>query len=462
MSERVIIASSEQVTKLHLVSRSSLAGLQQQLSSAENAWLRRHGYSASPGEALLLPPADDGAARALLGVSEPLSMWDAGDATQQLPEGDYQLAEALPKESLQQFALGWALGSYQFDRYRQQPQARASLVVEHEGIREWVGRRFDAIALTRDLVNTPTEDMGPEHLAKVAGKLAKQFGGKLREIVGAELLAKNFPAIHAVGRASHRPPRLIDLTWGSDKHPKLTLVGKGVCYDTGGLNIKPGAGMRDMKKDMGGSAHVLGLARLIMAYQLPVRLRVLIPAVENAIGPNSYRPGDVISTRKGLSVEIGNTDAEGRVVLGDALTYACEESPGLLIDFATLTGAARIALGPDLPPLYANRISTRDALWSAGDACEDPLWPMPLYAPYRAMLDSPVADISNNANKPQGGSLTAALYLQAFVSEPTDWVHMDVWAWNAERRPGRTLGGHAQGVLATFRVLQQRYARQVD
>lgn len=458
MREHGLTGAAEAPVELHLVSPSSLEALRARLSGIEQDWLKRHAYTGEPGQALLLPDAHGGASRMLFGVSEPLTLWDAGDAATSLPAGDYRLAEPLSRESLQQFALGWAMGSYSFDRYRRQAAPRAFLEIADDDLRDWLGKRYRAVALTRDLVNTPTEDMGPEHLADATVALAKQFGGSTRQIVGAELLAQNFPAIHAVGRASHRPPRLIELRWGKAEHPKLTLVGKGVCYDTGGLNIKPGVGMRDMKKDMGGAAHVLGLAQLIMSSQLPVSLRVLIPAVENAIGPNSYRPGDVISTRKGLSVEIGNTDAEGRVVLGDALTLACEQPPALLMDFATLTGAARIALGPDLPPLYANRKSTRDALWAAGDKVEDPLWPMPLYQPYIDMLQSPIADLNNNANKPQGGSLTAALYLQHFIEPSVDWVHLDVWAWNADRRPGRTLGGHAQGLLASFHMLEQRFA----
>jgi len=274
---------------------------------------------------------------------------------------------------------------------------------------------------------------------------------------GVDLLTRKFPAIHVVGRASHREPRLLEMNWGDESHPLLVLCGKGVCFDTGGLNLKPGTGMALMKKDMGGAAHVLALARLIMQAQLPVRLMVLIPAVENSVSGNAYRPGDVIATRKGLSVEIGNTDAEGRVVLADALTYACEFEPDLVIDFATLTGAARVALGTDLPPVFSNDISIANEITAAGELEEDPLWVMPLYQPYKQLLKSPVADLNNIGKTPYGGCITAALFLEHFVTSETDWVHIDTWAWNQGTRPGRPVGGEAIGLRATFRYLKTRY-----
>ncbi len=312
----------------------------------------------------------------------------------------------------------------------------------------------------RDLVNTPTQDMGPAQLADAAEQLAGSMGADFKVLIGERLLDKNYPAIHAVGRAAtnNRAPRLIHLSWGEPEHPVLALIGKGVCFDSGGLDIKPASGMLRMKKDMGGAAHALGLAELVMSANLPVRLELLIPAVENSISANAYRPGDVIQTREGLSVEIGNTDAEGRLILADALTRACEMNPDLIIDFATLTGAARVALGPDLPPLFSNNKKLLNSIHTAGDAVQDPLWPMPLYQPYAKALKSKIADLNNVSSGLTGaGAITAALFLQKFVTENTDWVHIDTYAWNDIDRPGRPSGGEALGMRAVFASLQQRY-----
>jgi leucyl aminopeptidase len=313
--------------------------------------------------------------------------------------------------------------------------------------------------LTRDLVNTPTEHLGPEQLAEAVVAEAARFDARCRVITGEELLTGNFPAIHAVGRASASAPRLVELSWGDAHAPLLALVGKGVCFDSGGLDLKNASGMALMKKDMGGAAHALALARLVMEHALPVRLLVLIPAVENSVSGNAYRPGDVIATRKGLSVEIGNTDAEGRVVLSDALAYACEHEPDLIIDFATLTGAARVALGADLPPLFSNRREVAQAIQQAGDEIEDPLWTMPLYQPYVEQIKSPIADLNNSSKSPYGGCITAALFLEQFVTRDTPWVHIDTFAWNQSNRSGRPEGGEALGLRAAFRFLQSRYAR---
>ena len=314
-----------------------------------------------------------------------------------------------------------------------------------------------AQCLVRDLVNTPTEHMGPQELADEVERIADAFDAEFSSINGADLLTRNFPAVHVVGRASHRDPRLLQLEWGHDG-PLLVLVGKGVCFDTGGLDLKPAAGMALMKKDMGGAAHALALASLVMANNLPVRLMLLIPAVENAVAGNSYRPGDVISTRKGLSVEIGNTDAEGRVILSDALTFATEHDPDLVIDFATLTGAARVALGPELPPLFSNREEISAGILDAGLAVEDPLWSMPLHQPYNKLFESPIADLNNAGNTPFAGCITAALFLEHFVTPETPWVHIDTFAWNPASKPGRPKGGEAQGLRAVFAYLQKRYA----
>ena len=308
----------------------------------------------------------------------------------------------------------------------------------------------------RDLVNTPTEDMGPAQLSDCAKQLAIEFGATFNEWVGEDLLAHNFPAIHAVGRASDNAPRLIEITWGNATHPRVAVVGKGVCFDTGGVNIKGADGMRWMKKDMGGGAHALGLARLIMAEKLPVHLHMLVPAVENAISGNAYRPGDVIVTRKGLSVEIGNTDAEGRVVLSDALAYASESKPAIIIDFATLTGAARIALGPELPATFCNDETWIAALLEASTKTRDPLWRMPLWQPYNAMIEPAIADL-NNTGGPQAGAVTAALFLEHFIPAGQAWIHIDLFAWNPKSRPGRPEGGEAQTLRATLEMLRNHF-----
>ena len=320
---------------------------------------------------------------------------------------------------------------------------------------------FDLLAAcvrVRDLVNTPTEHMGPDELEAAARAIAQAHGAAIEVIAGDELLARNYPAIHAVGRASHRAPRLIELRWGDAAHPHVAFCGKGVCFDTGGLDIKGAAGMRNMKKDMGGAAHALALAELVMARKLPLRITLLIAAVENAIGPNAFRPGEVIATRKGVSVEIDNTDAEGRIVLSDALTRACELAPDLLLDFATLTGAARIALGPDLPAMYANDETVAHDWLAAGQQVRDPLWRMPLWRPYLRYLTSGIADLANSSNTSMAGSVTAALFLERFVAEGTRWAHLDVYAWNDSDRPGKPAGGEAQGLRACFAMLKARAA----
>ncbi len=310
----------------------------------------------------------------------------------------------------------------------------------------------------RDLVNTPTEHMGPDELEAAARELAQAHGAAVAVVAGDALLAQHYPAIHAVGRASHRAPRLIELTWGEASHPHVAICGKGVCFDTGGLDLKAAAGMRHTKKDMGGAAHALALAGLVMARRLPLRLTLLVAAVENAIGPNAFRPGEVIATRKGVSVEIDNTDAEGRLVLGDALTRACELSPDLLLDFATLTGAARIALGPDLPALYANDEALAQDWLAAGQQVRDPLWRMPLWRPYLRYLTSGIADLANSSNTTMAGSVTAALYLERFVEDGVRWGHVDVYAWNDGDRPGKPAGGEAQGLRAAYALLKARAA----
>ncbi|NNL00461.1 MAG: leucyl aminopeptidase family protein [Xanthomonadales bacterium] len=441
---------------LYPVSSSNFEQWLTNLPGLQQKWLKAAGFSAKAGELCSLPDANGELHGYAFGMAEEGWLYQLAPLPAKLPKGVYRLASDWDRQQRLQASLGWGLACYQFDLYRKPPKEMPELVLEDD-IAADAGRLLAAQSLVRDLVNTPTEDMGPEQLAAAMRAEADEFDASMTVVQGVELLNSNFPAIHAVGRASDREPRLLKMEWGDDEHPLLALCGKGVCFDTGGLNLKPGSGMALMKKDMGGSAHVLALARLIMQAGLPVRMLVLIPAVENSVSGNAYRPGDVIPTRKGLSVEIGNTDAEGRVVLADALTYACESGPDLVIDFATLTGAARIALGTDIPPVFSNNIDIAKQMMAAGEEEEDPLWVMPLYQPYKELLKSPIADLNNMASTPFGGCITAALFMEHFVLEATDWVHIDTWAWNQGNRPGRPAGGEAEGLRAVFRYLKDRY-----
>jgi leucyl aminopeptidase len=424
------------------------------------AWLNTHGFNGSGGTQQLVPNADGEPAFVAVGIA------DAGDpfALAHLPallpaQWVYRLDPDSPvKVDPSLLLLGWGLGAYRFERYLKTPKKSARLLIEDAGVENSEAfAMLKASILVRDLVNTPTEHMGPEELEAVAVRIAQAYGGKIKVVVGDDLLTQNFPTIHAVGRASHRAPRLIEITWGDPAHPLLAIVGKGVCFDTGGLNIKPSDGMRNMKKDMGGSAHALALAQLVMARKLPVRLQMLVPAVENAIGPKSFRPGEVIVTRNGLSVEIDNTDAEGRLVLCDAIAYAAESRPDLLMDFSTLTGSARIALGPDLPALFCNDEAVAADYLAAGVQSCDQVWRMPLWRPYLTYLRSGVADLANGSASRMAGAIVAALYLERFVPEGQRWTHIDGYAWNDNERPGKPAGGEAQGLRAAFALLKARY-----
>ena len=412
-------------------------------------WVRSAAFAAKPGSLCLVPNADGGLAQALVGLEDGLDRWSMAGLPSSLPKGDYRLAEQVSGADAEAACFAWAIGGYKFQRYKKREGDLARLVwpagVDRAAIRRTVG----ALALARDLINTPAEDMGPPHLAESAKAVAKAHKAKFSVIVGDDLLKKNYPAIHAVGRAAARPPRLIDLSWGN-AGPRLTLVGKGVCFDSGGLDLKTAGGMLLMKKDMGGAALMLALSQMIMEAGLKIRLRLLIPAVENAVDGNAYRPLDVIRTRQGITVEIGNTDAEGRVILCDALAEAHRDKPDLILDAATLTGAARVALGPDLPALFCNDDDVADALLRHGKAEEDPLWRMPLHKGYRRMLDSKVADINNVSDGPYAGAITAALYLQEFIDPGMRWAHIDTMAWNTRDRPGRPEGGEALGLRALF------------
>ena len=420
---------------------------------ALGSWIDAQTFTAASGSLLLLP-GENGIAGAVLGIGDRLDPFSYAHAPFALPPGDWTLASELDADARHALQLGWGLGSYRYIRYKQPLRAPARLCVDAPD-----AETLDLLAAcvrVRDLVNTPTEHMGPDQLEQVCCELAERFGARIEVVSGDDLLTHNFPAIHAVGRASHRAPRLIALQWGEASHPHVAIVGKGVCFDTGGLDLKPADGMRNMKKDMGGAAHAIALAELVMARRLPLRITLLVPAVENAVGPNAFRPGEVIATRLGVSVEIDNTDAEGRVILCDALTHAAESKPELLLDFATLTGAARIALGPDLPALYANDDAVANAWLEAGALQRDPLWRMPLWRPYLRYLTSSIADLANGGPSKMAGSITAAVYLERFVPAQQPWAHLDVYAWNDNDRPGKPAGGEAQGLRSAFAMLKAR------
>jgi leucyl aminopeptidase len=435
-----------------------LAATRRRLTTAQRRWLTDSGFQAAAGTFALLSDASGKLVRVLAGVDANDAFGALAALPSALPEATYHLAAEGVLADATQAALGWALAAYQFNRFRKAKRAPATLAVSAVELRQ-LAPLVEATSRVRDLVNTPTEDMGPKQLAEAIRQLGKVHKAKVREWVGDELLKANFPTIHAVGRASHRSPRLIELQWGKPSDPKLALVGKGVCFDSGGLNIKTGDGMRWMKKDMGGAAHAIALAGLVMQTKLPVCLTLLIPAVENSINGNALRPGEVITTRAGLTVEIDNTDAEGRLVLCDALAYGAEQQPELIIDFATLTGAARVALGPDLPALFANRDELAQAALAAGRTVDDPLWQLPLWRPYRRLLDSYLADFANSSTSRHAGAITAALYLEHFVPDTIAWLHLDTYAWNDADRPGRPRGGEAMGLRAMFALLQKRYRR---
>jgi leucyl aminopeptidase len=424
----------------------------------EQNWIEATGFTGKPGKLALVPSATGRVARVLVGVDGTDWLWALAGLPDALPEGRYRLDAALQPAMATQAALGWALGTYVFSRYKPPGRSFATLVWPEGADRGEAERLARGIGLARDLVNTPASDMGPAELAAVAEDVARRSGARCTVTVGDELLEKNYPTIHAVGRASAHSPRLIDIVWGDPTAPKVTLVGKGVCFDSGGLDLKSGGNMRLMKKDMGGAATALGLADVIMDAQLPVRLRVLLPAVENAVSANAFRPLDVIRTRKGITVEVGNTDAEGRLILCDALAEADSEKPALIVDFATLTGAARVALGPELPALFCSDDRLADDLLRAGQNQSDPLWRLPLWQPYRKLLDSKVADINNVSESGFAGAVIAALYLREFVSEGTSWAHLDLFAWNVSPRPGRPEGGEALGLRAVYAMLRERFA----
>ena len=444
---------------IHVVDKDSFPAWIKRRPNSDRAIVEAHRFDAkSAGSFVILPNGGDFDVVAAVKHADELSPWALAALAEKLPEGAYKLAQGNPGAA----ALGWLLAQHRFDVYRSTKDEaergpRVLVTGEPARIDEFV-RLAEATALVRDLVNTPAADMGPIELEGAAAELAKRSGGHLRVTAGAEL-AEGYPLIAAVGAGAtpQRAPRLIELEWGKADHPRIAVVGKGVCFDSGGLDLKPASGMRIMKKDMGGAAHALALAGLITAARLPVRLHLLIPAVENAVSGAAYRPGDIVKSRKGLSVEVDNTDAEGRLILADALAKAAEGEPELIVDFATLTGAARVALGPDLPATFVNRDDLASALEAAADKVDDPLWRLPLWDAYDEDLKSSIADLSNTSGNPMAGAIYAALFLRRFVPPDIAWAHLDTWAWREPAKPGRPKGGDALGLRAVFALLEARY-----
>jgi leucyl aminopeptidase len=457
----LITEKGQQARPIHLVDRDSFGGWVKKRPPEDRALLEAHRFDAKSDFAFaLLPRGGEIEVVSAVKNATELSPWCLAKLAESLPEGTYRLALGEPGKA----TLGWLLGQYRFDRYRSKDEPRRGprvLVTGEAAKIEAAVRLAEATALVRDLVNTPAGDLGPAQLEQAARDLANETGAQVRVTKGEELTS-NYPLIAAVGAgaAADRAPRLIELEWGKPNDARVAIVGKGVCFDSGGLDLKPASGMRIMKKDMGGAAHALALAGLVIAARLPIRLHLLIAAVENSVSGAAYRPGDVIKSRKGLFVEVDNTDAEGRLVLADALTRASEDQPELIVDFATLTGAARVALGPDLPAMFANDEELAGAIESSAREVEDPLWRMPLWDPYDENLKSSIADLANMANNAMAGAIYGALFLRRFVGENIPWVHLDTWAWRDPGKPGRSKGGDALGLRATFEMLQRRYLQR--
>lgn len=448
----------QSATTIHLVTKESFEDWLKPLSSGQRASAKAQKFTGKAGQAAIVPDGDEWFAAGGVANPDKLTSWCLAKLAEVLPEGTYRLKDGEPGGALH----GWQTAQYKFTRYKKAddnaPGPRILLSQKAKHLDDAIAQA-EAENMVRDLVNTPAEDMGPAALEAECEKLAKAYDAKLKVVKG-DALEKDYPMVHAVGRAAarHHAPRLMRLTWGKESDPVLAIVGKGVCFDSGGLDVKPAAGMKLMKKDMGGAAHAIALAGLVMNAKLPVRLHLLIPAVENAIAGNSFRPGDILNSRKGLTVEIGNTDAEGRLILGDALTRASEEKPDFIVDFATLTGAARVALGPDLPALMTRRDETADALIAAGKACDDEPWRLPLPDAYREWLKSDVADMNNISGNAFAGASVAGLFLDKFIDKDIDWAHFDTFAWRPSAKPGRPAGGAAYGLRATFHMLRARYS----
>lgn len=455
-----LIAQDPNALPIHPVTSETWEAVAKSLGETALPYARGMGFDGSAGAIVILPDDTGQVGAILFGVerkdaksSDPFLF---GKLATALPEGHYHIAATLPDAELA--TLAFVLGNYKFERYKSKPKGmKAKLVVPPHVDAARVSLIAEAVYKGRDLINTPANDLGPEEIENALRDTAEQFGAKICSIIGDNLLTHHYPMVHAVGRASPRAPRLIDMTWGDETHPKITLVGKGVAFDTGGLNIKPDNSMLLMKKDMGGAAVALAIAQMVMAAKLKVRLRLIVAAVENSISGSAFRPGDVLPSRKGLTVEIGNTDAEGRLILGDALALADEEAPDMILDFATLTGAARVALGPDLPPLYTDDEKLADDLLSAGERVNDHVWRMPLWRPYAKLLDSKIADINHISSGAYAGSVTAALFLQRFVERAKSWAHFDVFCWVPSAKNGRPEGAEVQAARLVFEMLEKRY-----
>lgn len=455
--DALVARRSAQTIRLTTVDVDSFPEWLEKADASARAYIQAANFTGK-AEQVALVPGRRGVEEALVGIDATTSRWSWATIAERLPPGRYELERA---EGGADAALGFGLRAYRFDRYKSQPRKPSDRqLVWPKGVdRAEVKRVLEAVSLVRDLVNTPAEDLGPKELCGAVVREGKAHRAQVKTIAGPALLKEGFPAVHAVGRGSPRAPMLVDLRWGQKRHPRLTLVGKGVCFDSGGLNLKGAAGMIRMKKDMGGAAITLGLAKLVMDARLPVRLRLLIPAVENMPGPGAYRPSDVVETRRGHTVEIGNTDAEGRVILSDALTEAAAEKPDLLIDVATLTGNARAALGTQIVAFFTDDETVSNTFAQAGNESADPVWRLPLHHAYRRQLDSKVADFRNIGSGAMGGAILAGLFLHEFVDEAPRWLHLDAYAWNDQARPGRPVGGAATGLFALWHLLRQRYAR---
>lgn len=459
----LIAKTRDAATPVDIVDQRSFKSWRAGLGATTGRWCDASGFKGQAGRILRLPnrAGDIGRIAFGLGRRDKSDLWRLATLRHALPSGVYEIASGLETSEMDLALNGWAIAGYKFDRYKRVPgTTNRRLLLSNMAMAETAIRWADATWLARDLINTPASDLGPMELADQVKAVADGFGAACQVIAGDDLLSEQLPMIHAVGRASDRPPALIDLTWGDPDHPKVTLVGKGVCFDTGGLDLKPAAGMLLMKKDMGGAANTLALAHMIMASEMPIRLRLLIPAVDNNVSANAYRPGDILDTRKGITVEIGNTDAEGRLVLADALALADEENPDLIIDIATLTGAARTALGPELPAMFTGSNAMAHQVARAATEFDDPLWRLPLWDAYETNLSSRVADTNNISSGPFAGCITAALFLRKFVSHADAWIHLDISGWNFTDRPGRPIGGDVMSIRALHQFLTERYSDQ--
>ena len=441
---------------INVVLKSEFSSWKKNQSEFLQNWFETSQFKVKPNNVLSIPNVQGELDTVVAIADAENSTWCLGTCAKQLPAGNYHIISSFKNNA--QIYLGWALGAYQYRQYKKSKQKLCKLQIAESIDENQLAALVCAVAIVRDMVNAPASDMMPQHIAKQCNTIAEEFDLKISECIGNDLINGNYPVIHAVGRASVHEPRLIEFNWGDTKHPKVSLIGKGVSFDSGGLDIKSAQGMRLMKKDMGGAAHVAGIALAIMKLNLPIQLQVLIPAVENAISANAFRPGDVLTSRSGKTIEIDNTDAEGRLILCDAITKAAENKPDLLIDFATLTGAARVALGTEVPAFFTNDDSSAADLMQASEAVNDPIWQLPLHKAYRYMLDSNIADICNSAASGYGGAITAALYLKEFVPVETKWIHFDVMAYNMRARAGRPKGGEAMGLRAVIEFLQKRYS----